>query len=152
MDIKSLDIDDVIAHLLVAEGFESIDEIAETSVNELSSLQGFDSNLAEELKKRAVAFVEKEKKRIVKAIEKLKLSEDLINFDELTSLQIIKLGENGIKCKEDLANLDSSELLELLNNEGLHNEEEAGKIIMSARAHWFDETDETIAENDETLD
>ena len=150
--IKALDIDDVIAHLLVAEGFESIDDIAETSVNELSSLQGFDPNLAEELKNRAVVFVEKEKKRITKAIEKLKLSEDLINFGELTSLQIIKLGESGIKCKEDLANLDSSELLELLNNEGLDNEEEAGKIIMSARAHWFDETDETIAETDETLD
>ena len=150
--IKSLDIDDVIAHLLVAEGFESIDDIAETSVNELSSLQGFDTNLAEELKKRAVAFVEKEKKRIVKAIENLKLSEDLINFDGLTSMQIIKLGENDIKCKEDLANLDSSELLELLNNEGLDNEEEAGKIIMSARAHWFDEPDETSGENDVTLD
>ena len=115
-------------------------------------MQGFDSNLAEELKKRAVAFVVKEKKRIVKAIEKLKLSEDLINFDGLTSIQIIKLGENDIKCKEDLANLDSSELLELLNNEGLDNEEEAGKIIMSARAHWFDEPDESSAENDETLD
>ena len=112
----------------------------------------FDTNLAEELKNRAVVFVEKEQKRITKAIEKLKLSEDLINFGELTSLQIIKLGESGIKCKEDLANLDSSELLELLNNEGLDNEEEAGKIIMSARAHWFDETEETIAENDETLD
>ena len=150
--IKALDIDDVIAHLLVAEGFESIDDIAETPVNELSSLQGFDSNLAEELKNRAVVFVEKEKKRITKAIEKLKLSEDLINFDELTSLQIIKLGENGIKCKEDLANLDSSELLELLNDEGLDNEEEAGKIIMSARAHWFEDNDETKDENDETLD
>ena len=51
-----------------------------------------------------------------------------------------------------MANLDSSELLELLNNEGLDNEEEAGKIIMSARAHWFDENDEMKAENDETLD
>jgi len=150
--IKALDIDDVIAHLLVAEGFENIDDIAETSVDELSSLQGFDSSLSEELKNRAVVFVEKEKKRITKAIEKLKLSEDLINFNELTPLQIIKLGENGIKCKEDLANLDSSELLEFLNNEGLDNEEEAGKIIMSARAHWFDEPDETAVENDETVD
>ena len=51
-----------------------------------------------------------------------------------------------------MANLDSSELLEFLNNEGLDNEEEAGKIIMSARAHWFDEPDETAVENDETVD
>ena len=135
--IKALDIDDVIAHLLVAEGFDNIEDIAETSVNELSSLQGFDEEIAQELKDRAIIFVNKEQKRIIEAIEKLELAEDLINFEELNSSQIIKLGESGIKNKEDLANLDSSELYEILINDGIESEEEAGKIIMSARAHWF---------------
>ena len=72
--IKALDIDDVIAHLLVAEGFDNIEDIAETSVNELSSLQGFDEEIAQELKDRAISFVKKEQKRIIEAIEKLKLS------------------------------------------------------------------------------
>ena len=136
--IKALDIDDVIAHLLVAEGFDNIEDIAETSVNELSSLQGFDEEIAHELKDRAISFVNKEQKRIIEAIEKLELSEDLINFEELNSSQIIKLGESGIKSKEDLANLDSLELFEILINNGIGSEEEAGKIIMSARAHWFE--------------
>ena len=92
-----------------------------------------------------ISFVQKEEKRIIEAIEKLNLSEDLINFEELNSSQIIKLGENGIKSKEDLANLDSSELYDFLSNDGIETEEQAGKIIMSARAHWF-EDDENIEE------
>ena len=146
--IKALDIDDVIAHLLVAEGFDSIDDISETSVQELSDLQGFDDDIAEELKNRAISFVEKEKKNMMDAIKKLELSEDLVNFEDLNSSQIIKLGENGIKCKEDLANLDSSELYEFLGENGIKNEEEAGKIIMSARAHWFVED----VENNESVE
>ena len=146
--IKALDIDDVIAHLLVAEGFDSIDDISETSVQELSDLQGFDNDIAEELKNRAISFVKKEKKNMMAAIKKLGLSEDLVNFEDLNSSQIIKLGENGIKCKEDLANLDSSELYEFLGEDGIKNEEEAGTIIMSARAHWFVED----VENNESVE
>ena len=153
--IKALDIDDVIAHLLVAEGFDRIDDISETSVQELSNLQGFDDDIAEELKNRAISFVEKEKKNMMDAIKKLGLSEDLVNFEDLNSSQIIKLGENGIKCKEDLANLDSSELYEFLGEDGIKNEEEAGKIIMSARAHWFVEdveNNENAEENNESVE
>ena len=141
-----MDIDDVIAHLLVTEGFDNIQDIAETSIQELSDIQGFDSDIAEELKNRAISYVEKEKERFDKAIKKLDLHEDLINFEDLNSSQIIVLGENGIKCKEDLANLDSAELFEFLNKDGIENEEDAGRIIMSARAHWFIENNETTDE------
>ena len=51
--IESLDVDDVIAHLMVAEGFTSIDEIANSTVEELNNIEGFDKELAEELKSRA---------------------------------------------------------------------------------------------------
>ena len=94
-------------------------------------------------------LVEKEKDRIDKSIKKLGLHEDLINFEDLNSSQIIILGENGIKCKEDLANLDSTELYEFLNKDGIDNEEDAGRIIMSARAHWFVENSES---NDEVIE
>jgi N utilization substance protein A len=144
--ILSLDIDDVIAHLLVTEGFDNIEDIAETPIQELSDIQGFDPDIAEELKNRAISYVEKEKKRVFKAIKKLDLHEDLVNFQDLNSSQIIILGENGIKCKEDLANLDSAELYEFLNKDGIENEEDAGRIIMSARSHWFVENNETADE------
>ena len=67
----------------------------------------------------------------------------------MNSSQIIILGENGIKCKEDLANLDSAELYNFLNKDGIENEEDAGRIIMSARAHWFVENNETSNETTE---
>ena len=90
--------------------------------------------------------LEKEKERVDKAIKKLGLHEALTKFEDLNSSQIIILGENGIKCKEDLANLDSAELYEFLKKDGIENEEDAGRIIMSARAHWFIENDETTDE------
>ena len=145
--IKVLDIDDVIAHLLVAEGFDSVEEISETSLEELSGLQGFDKEIATELQSRALSHVKKEQKKFDVAVKKLKIEEDLVNFPHLSALQIITLGENGIKNKESLADLDSAELLELLDTTGLKSEEESGKIIMLARAHWFE--DEEGQDNEE---
>ena len=58
--IEALNIDDVIAHLLVAEGFVSVDDIAATPVSDLAIIQGFDEEIATELQNRALDFVEKE--------------------------------------------------------------------------------------------
>ena len=150
--INVLDIDDVIAHLLVSEGFDSVDDIAQTSIEELSELQGFDTDISSELKNRAMAYVEKENKRIEKEINKLNISEDLISFSELNSEQIIKLGENNIKTKDDLADLDSLELFDILKPLGLESEEEAGKIIMLARSHWFSEDEIDNDEEKKTIE
>ena len=135
--ISILDVDDVIAHLLIAEGFDSVEDIASTSLDELTGLQGFDQDLAEELKNRAVTFIEKEKKRIESAIRALKLSDDLISFSYLNPDQLLKLGQKGIKTRDDLAELDNFELIEMLENDKNLSEDDAGKIIMAARAHWF---------------
>ena len=64
--IDSLDVDDVIAHLMVAEGFTSIEEIANSNVEELNNIEGFDKELAEELQSRALVFVKNENERIEK--------------------------------------------------------------------------------------
>ena len=61
-----LDVDEVIAHLLVTEGFSSLDEIAMVSMEELTSIEGFDDNLSNELITRAKSHLEKQKKRILK--------------------------------------------------------------------------------------
>ena len=64
--MESLDIDDVIAHLLIAEGFVMVEDIAETPVEELMTIQGFDEDIAAELSRRAIDFVERESVRILK--------------------------------------------------------------------------------------
>ena len=137
--MQALDIDDVIAHLLIAEGFVMVEDIAETPVEELMSIQGFDEDIAGELSRRANDFIEAEAKRIAEELEKLGVAADLREFDALTSHSILALAEAGIKTLDDLADLDSDELLEYLSPLGPISNEVAGEIIMEARAHWFDD-------------
>ena len=62
---------------------------------------------------------------------------------------ILALAEKDIKTLDDLADLDSEELVEYLTDLGLTSEETAGEIIMAARAHWFDDEPEAEAEGDD---
>jgi len=59
---------------------------------------------------------------------------------------MLKLAENGVVTLDDLADLDSDELVALLSEHGLEDDTEAGDIIMAARAHWFDDEDAEAAE------
>ena len=139
--MEALNIDDVIAHLLVAEGFTSVEDIAETPVAELAQIQGFDEGVATELTNRAIEFVEAETARIEAELSKLKVADDLMSFEYLSMGMILKLATNGILTRDDLAELDSEELVEFLKEDGIDDETVAGDIIMAARAHWFADDD-----------
>ncbi len=145
-----MNIDDVIAHLLVAEGFVSIDDIVATPVSELAMIQGFDEDIAGELLNRAVEFSEAENKRITEELSKLKVQDDLREAEYLTLGMVLSLAENKILCLDDLAELDSEELLGFLGEHGIEDEAAAGDIIMAARAHWF--ADEDAAASDAAAD
>ena len=132
----------MIAHLLVAEGFVLPEEIAETPIEELATIQGFDEGIAEELQARAVEFVEREAQRINEALDNLKVADDLRNFEYISLGMMLKLAENEVLSLDDLADLDSDELVALLSEHGLEDDTEAGDIIMAARAHWFDDEPE----------
>ena len=137
--IDALDIDDVIAHLMVSEGFVTISDIAEASLDELMSIEGFDEDISTELSQRAQNFVKTENQRIEKALKKLKIKDDLYSFSELSKSSILTLAENNIKTLDELAELDSEELFSLLGNKVFINEDDAGSVIMKARQHWFTE-------------
>ena len=132
--IDALDIDDVIAHLMVSEGFVTISDIAEASLDELMSIEGFDEDISTELSQRAQNFVKIENQRIEKALKKLKIKDDLYSFSELSKSSILTLAENNIKTLDELAELDSEELFSLLGNKVFINEDDAGSVIMKARA------------------
>ena len=146
--MECLDIDDVIAHLLIAEGFVGIEDIAETPIEELMSIQGFDEDVAGELSSRAIEFIERENKRINDELDKLKVSDDLRGFDMLSQTLILVLAESGIRTLDDLADLDNEELIEHLGDSKSLSIDEAGAVIMAARAHWF--ADEPEADTPET--
>ena len=137
--IEALDIDDVIAHLMVSEGFITISDIAEASLEELMSIEGFDEDISSELSARAQNFVKMENQRIDSALKELKVKNDLYEFSELSKSNILTLAENNIKTLDELAELDSGELFGILGDRVFLNEDDAGSVIMKARQHWFTE-------------
>ncbi len=139
--IEALDIDDVIAHLMVSEGFVTISDIAEASLEELMSIEGFDQDISTELSERAKNFVKMDNQRIDNALKELKVEEDLYNFSELSKSNILTLAENNIKTLDELAELDSGELFGILGEKVFINEDDAGSVIMKARQHWFTENE-----------
>lgn len=142
--MEELDVDDVIAHLLITEGFSSIEEVAFVDKSDLENIEGFDPDIAQELQSRATVALEKKQAELNEKLEKLGLEEDLVNAENLTLEMAIKLGEKGIKKLDELADLSADELGEILEDLKLSNDE-LNEIIMSARAHWFtdDETEQT---------
>ena len=137
--IEALDVDDVIAHLIVAEGYSSIDDIANTSIDELNQIEGFDEELSVELKERAQNYIKLENENIEKKLKTSGIDSKLYEFSHLSKFDILTLVENDIKTLDDLADLDSEELFTLLGKKVFNNENEAGEVIMQARKHWFEE-------------
>jgi N utilization substance protein A len=140
--IDGLDVDDVIAHLLVTEGFTSIEEVAFVPDNELFSIEGFDEDIAVELKARAQANIEEKNQKLMSKLSELGIAKDLMNagIDGLEVEMLIALGEKGVKTLDDLADLASDELIEMLGI-GSMSMDDANTMIMAARAHWFDDED-----------
>lgn len=143
--IEALDVDDVIAHLLVAEGFTRVEEIAETPIDELNQIEGFEEEISTELQNRAIVWLDGKKKELDEKQSKLGLKDDLMAAEGLTPDQIIKLGEQGIKTLDDLADLAADELIEMLGVGSGMTEKDANTVIMAARAHWFEGEDQTAA-------
>ncbi len=138
--VEALDVDDMIAGLLVQEGFESIEDLVATAVDEIATIEGFDENVAAELQRRADNFLtrqanEQEEKRV-----ELGVSDEIAAIEALSAKDLIALGEKGVKSLDDLADLAGDELVEILGAEAL-TEEQANEIIMAARAHWFEGED-----------
>ena len=134
--IEALVIDDVIAHLLVSEGFKSIEAVAYVPLEELQAIEGFDENLAKELKDRAIVYLEEKEEEYEKERLQLGVSDEIKSIEGLDAEMLVILGKNNIKTKNDLADLSSDELLEILAGKFEKNEE-ADKIIMKARESWF---------------
>ena len=104
---------------------------------ELSSIEGFDENLAKELKNRAKSFLKKEEEENLIKVKDMGADEFLINDTPFTSKQLITLAENNIKTRDNLADLASDELIEIIGEKVLDTEK-ADEIIINARKHWFD--------------
>lgn len=145
MFMAALDVDDVLAHLLVVEGFTSVDDLAYIEFDELTSIEGFDEDIARELQNRALTFCTNRDNALQEKVKSLGIQEDLLSYEGLTLEQVVKLGENGVKSVDDLADLAGDEMVEYLG-EGSMKLEAANAMIMKARESWF--ADEDSAEEE----
>ena len=136
--MEALDVDEMIAHLLIAEGFSTVDEIALVDLSELSEIEGFDEDVAKELQSRAKEFIAKRNKEFEEKSKSLGIDEKLQEISGLDQDMLLTLADKGVKTLDDLADLASDELIEMLGENTL-SIQEAEKIIMEARKHWFPE-------------
>jgi N utilization substance protein A len=139
MFMESLNVEEVIAQLLVTEGFTSVQDVAFTETEELAEIEGFDEEIAEALKERAQAFLDEQEQNLRAEAAELGMAEDLLGYDRLELPVIVELGRKGVKSLEDLADLAGDELVELVPTAGL-SADEAGDIVMDARVRlgWIE--------------
>lgn len=140
--VEALDVDEMIAHLLIGEGFTKIEEVAYIDLNEIASIEGFDPDLAAELQNRAKTYLKAQERHLTKRLKELKVAKDLSSLAGLDLDVLVVLAEQGIKTLDDLGDLSVDELLELFP-QGRITEEKAQEIIMAARAHWFEAEDKS---------
>jgi len=128
----TLDIDSDIAKILVEQGFSSLEEIAYVPLNEMLQIDEFDEDIVQELRHRAKeALLAKVAAANVPAET---LPQDLLDLEGMTPELADGLMRHDIKTMDDLAEQSIDDLLAL----NLLNTEQAGKLIMAARAHWFE--------------
>lgn len=135
--MEFLDVDEEIAVILVQEGFTALDEVAYVPLDELSDIDEFDDEVAEELQGRArdallTRAIAKEEK-----LEGAKPAEDLLNMDGVDETLGYQLAAIGVTTMEELAEQSIDELMFVEDMD----EEKAAQLIMTARAPWF-ETEE----------
>ncbi|ALE89737.1 MULTISPECIES: transcription termination factor NusA [Pseudomonas] len=132
--IEELEVDEDLAQVLVDEGFTSLEEIAYVPVEEMLNIDGFDEDTVNELRARA------KDRLLTKAIateEKLAdahPAEDLLSLEGMDKDLAMELAVRGVITREDLAEQSIDDLLDI---DGIDSDR-AGKLIMAARAHWFE--------------
>ena len=141
--MTSLDLDQDVAEVLVEEGFTSIEEVAYVPIEELAGVEGFDDEIANELRARAKDALLTQALASEEIVEG-ETAEDLLNMDGMDSELAAALAKIGVFSMEDLAEQATDELMEI---DGM-DEERAAALIMTARAPWFEEAEETAEETE----
>ena len=130
--IEHLNVDEETANVLVEEGFASLEEVAYVPVAELTEI-GFEEDTVEVLRSRARDAI---LTLAIASEEKLdQIADDLKSLEGVDQDMLRDLAEAGINTRDDLAELAIDELIEITGV----STEEAEKVIMAARAHWFEE-------------
>ena len=149
--VDLLDVDETLAQLLVSEGFGSVEEIVDTDMNELLSIDGFDEDIVKELIERANKSLQQTEKDNIKMLEEMSVDKSLLDFNFLSKAMQVKLAKNNIKTLDDFAGLTTDDLLGYYEDRHDKNskvigvleefnltKDEGDQLILEARKIWLD--------------
>ena len=109
--MDALDVDETVAQLLASEGFRTVEEIAYVELRELATIEGFDDETAAEIQTRALNHLAAIEAELDEQRKALGVADELKEIEGLTTAMLVKLGENGVKTLEDLADCASDDLV-----------------------------------------
>ena len=162
--MEALDVDEVIAQLLVTEGFATVEEVAFVELSEIAHIEGFDEDTAQEIQTRAREYLDRIEQEREARRKELGVSDDLAKVAGVTSAMMVAMGENGIKTLDDLADCATDDLVgwterkkdrdaEPVRHKGVLDgfdvgRKEAEEMILSARVllGWIEADDQVPAE------
>jgi N utilization substance protein A len=166
--MAALDVDEMIAQLLASEGFATVEEVAYVPLEEITYIEGFDDDTAEEIQNRARDHLDRENAALDAQRKEMGVADDLAEIEGLTPAMLVRLGENEIKTLEDFAGCVTDDLtgwFETVDRKRVRQDgildgfdispDEAEAIIMSSRvqAGWVtqEELDAQAAEKQAAL-
>ncbi len=130
--MEKLDVDESIANILIDEGFSSLEEVAYVPLHEMLEIESFDEATVQELRERARNVLLTE--AIADEEQLGDVAEDMLGLEGMDKSLAAKLSVNGVKTRDDLADLAIDELTEMTGIDA----ERAKQLITTARAHWFE--------------
>ncbi|WP_069298485.1 transcription termination factor NusA [Neptunicoccus sediminis] len=158
--MDTMNVDEVVAQLLVSEGFATLEEVAYIEIEELLSIEGFDQDTAEELQARARESLDEMNAKALEEAKELGVEQSLIDFEGLTPQMMVALAKDGVKTLEDFATCADWELAggyttvdgKRVKDEGLLETfdvglDEAQQLVMTARLMLGWVTEEQLAED-----
>lgn len=131
--MEALDVDEDVAAVLVEEGFTSLEEVAYVPLEEMLAIDGFDEDIANELRSRAKDTLLTRALATEEQLEGAEPAEDLLKMEGMDAVLASVLAKRGVVTMEDLAEQAVDELLDI---DGM-TEERAAALIMKAREPWF---------------
>ncbi|MEL7537552.1 MAG: transcription termination factor NusA [Pseudomonadota bacterium] len=131
---EQLDVDEEVALILVQEGFSTVEEVAYVPTSELTAIEEFDEEIVNELRNRARDVLLTQAIATEEMIDASEPAEDLLEVEGMTRELAYVLASGGVRTREDLAEQAVDDLLDIQEMDA----DEAAKLIMAARAHWFE--------------
>jgi N utilization substance protein A len=109
--MEALDVDEMVGQVLASEGFAQVEELAYVDLDEISSIDGFDEDTADEIQTRAREYLERLEAEMDAKRKELGVTDELRQIEGLTSQMMVALGEDGIKTIEDFAGCAADDLV-----------------------------------------